>query len=111
MDLLFVYGTLRSEFDNEYARMLRANADLIEKGTIAGSIFRVGPYSAYRPVPKGAVRGELYRLHDPDQTLRLLDEYEGEDYRRIDVDGVWIYQYKDQPPESARISSGDHCNP
>ena len=36
LDLLFVYGTLRSEFDNQYARLLRSQAMLIGPRDRAG---------------------------------------------------------------------------
>ena len=114
--LLFVYGTLRSEFDNEYARRLHAEALLIGPATVTGSIFRVAHYPGYRPDPPGAVRGELYRLHDPARTLAALDDYEGEEYRRVAVkvstgESAWIYQYEPEPPPGSRIVSGDFCAP
>jgi gamma-glutamylcyclotransferase (GGCT)/AIG2-like uncharacterized protein YtfP len=92
-DALFVYGSLRSEFDNRYARYLRENADLVGKTTMPGSIFRVGKYLGYKREPVGIVHGELWRLHDPETTLAALDDYEGSDYSRIVVNGAWIYGY------------------
>jgi gamma-glutamylcyclotransferase (GGCT)/AIG2-like uncharacterized protein YtfP len=115
VDLLFVYGTLRSEFSNRYALALREGAELIGPAEISGSIFRVAHYPGYRSDPPGIVRGELYRLRDPEGTLAVLDDYEGAKFERIEasVDGAaaWIYRYRSQPPESARISSGDFCRP
>ena len=96
MDLLFVYGTLRSEFDNPYARLLRANAVLAGNATVRGSVRIVNGYLAYSRQPDGEVHGELYRLHDPETTLRALDSYEGEGYDRVVVQAgdleAWIYQ-------------------
>jgi gamma-glutamylcyclotransferase (GGCT)/AIG2-like uncharacterized protein YtfP len=113
--MLFVYGTLRSEFNNEYARLLRSQAKLVGPATVPGSIYRVGHYPAYKPEPAGEVHGELYRLTDPEITLKVLDEYEGEDFERVVVQGAqvqsWIYQYKKEPPKYCRISSGDFCAP
>jgi gamma-glutamylcyclotransferase (GGCT)/AIG2-like uncharacterized protein YtfP len=106
LDMLFVYGTLRSEFNNKYARLLRSQADLVRTASVLGSIYRVEHYPAYRPEPAGEVRGELYRLADPETTLKALDEYEGEDFERVVVEGAWIYQYRYQPPEDSRILSG-----
>ena len=80
LDLLFVYGTLRSEFDNRYARLLRKEATFLRRASIPGSIYRVEHYPAFRPHPEGAVQGELYRLHTPEVTLAVLDEYEGEEF-------------------------------
>jgi gamma-glutamylcyclotransferase (GGCT)/AIG2-like uncharacterized protein YtfP len=109
--MLFVYGTLRSEFNNKYARLLRSQAALIGPATVPGSIFRVSHYPAYKPQPAGEVHGELYRLTDPETTLKALDEYEGEDFERVVVKDAWIYQYKKEPPKYSRITSGDFCAP
>jgi len=111
LNLLFVYGTLRSEFDNQYARMLRSQAELVERATVPGSIYRVSHYPAFRPEPAGGVRGELYRLNDPETTLKTLDEYEGAEFERVMINGWWIYQFGGEPPENSRIVSGDFCAP
>lgn len=115
MDLLFVYGTLRSEFSNCYAVLLREKAELIGPAETNGSIFRIAHYPGYRPHPPGIVRGELYRLRDPDAMLAALDRYEGADFERAEVTigeaRAWIYRYHSQPPENARIASGDFCRP
>ena len=107
LNLLFVYGTLRSEFDNPYARLLRSQAEPVGPATMPGSIYRVMHYPAYRPTPAGEVHGELYRLRDPETTLKTLDEYEGLEYERVVVNGAWIYQFRAQPHEDSRIASGD----
>lgn len=92
-DVLFVYGTLRSEFDNPHARRLREQADFMGKSTMPGSVLQVGQYLGYRREPDGIVHGELWRLRDPATTLAALDDYEGSDYSRIVVNGAWIYAY------------------
>jgi gamma-glutamylcyclotransferase (GGCT)/AIG2-like uncharacterized protein YtfP len=111
VDLLFVYGTLRSPFQNDYAKLLRARAELIGPAVVSGSIFRIVNHPGYRPEPAGTVHGELYRLYDPAETLRLLDAYEGPEYERVQVENHWIYQFNTQPPAEARIASGDFCRP
>jgi gamma-glutamylcyclotransferase (GGCT)/AIG2-like uncharacterized protein YtfP len=102
IDLLFVYGSLRSSFDNEYARLLRAGADLIGEASVRGELRSIGNFPAFVPLGEGTVRGELYRLHDPATILAALDEYEGEDYERaeIQVEGktAWIYRLRRSPP-------------
>lgn len=107
LDLLFVYGTLRNGFENPYARLLHVEADLVGPATVRGSIFRVKHYPAYKSEPDGEVRGELYRLRNPEMTLRVLDEYEGEDFERVAVNGYWLYRYLREPAADARIASGD----
>jgi gamma-glutamylcyclotransferase (GGCT)/AIG2-like uncharacterized protein YtfP len=111
LKLLFVYGTLRSRFNNRHARLLRSQADLAGTATVPGSIYRVRHFPAFRPEPAGEVHGELYRLRDPETTLHALDEYEGAEFERVVVEGAWIYQYRNQPPTHSRIASGDFCEP
>lgn len=97
-DVLFVYGTLRSEFANPHARRLREQADFIGKATMPGSVFQVGKYLGYRREPEGIVHGELWRLRDPKSTLAALDGYEGVAYSRIEVSGAWIYAWNGPIP-------------
>lgn len=102
-DALFVYGSLRSEFDNLYARRLREGAEFVGQTTVPGSIFQVGRYLGYRREPAGIVHGELWRLRDPETTLAALDDYEGSDYTRIVVNGAWIYAYNGPVDPDTRI--------
>ena len=112
-DALFVYGSLRSEFENRYAAELRSAADLVGRATVTGSIFRVGAYPGYRAEPAGVVLGEVWRLRDPERTLAMLDEYEGCGYRRMltatSIPGVdaWIYAYAGEVEAAWRIEAGD----
>lgn len=111
LNLLFVYGTLRSEFDNSGARLLRSQAVLLRRTTVPGSIYRIRHYPGFRFEPQGEVHGELYQLKWPAETLTALDIYEGPDFKRVIWSGAWIYCYQHTPPESQRISSGDFCIP
>jgi gamma-glutamylcyclotransferase (GGCT)/AIG2-like uncharacterized protein YtfP len=112
MELLFVYGTLRSEFDNPYARLLRSGAELMGKATVRGSIYRVEFYPAYKEEPAGEVHGEVHRVKGA-ATLAELDDYEGEGFERVKVETslgeAWIYRYRGEPAAGARIESGDFC--
>lgn len=111
MDLLFVYGTLRSEFENPYARLLRSQAEFIGKATVSGSIYRVEFYPAYKKEPAGEVHGEVYRLKGAEAALASLDDYEGDSFERVRMETslgeAWIYRYKGEPATEARIESGD----
>ncbi len=109
LNLLFVYGTLRSEFDNSGARLLRSHAVLLRRTTVPGSIYRIRHYPGFRFEPAGEVHGELYRLLRPTATLAALDRYEGPDFERVVWSGAWIYCYRHTPPASRRIPSGDFC--
>jgi gamma-glutamylcyclotransferase (GGCT)/AIG2-like uncharacterized protein YtfP len=116
-DALFVYGTLRSEFDNPFARKLRGEADLVGRATVRGSIFRIADYPGYRREPDGVVHGELWHLRDPERTLAALDDYEGPEYSRVMIDvqplepSAWIYLYIGNVRADKRIASGDFLVP
>ena len=96
-DLMFVYGTLRSEIPSSMSKLLRRRARLIGPATTAGYLIDLGGYPALVLTPAASgerVQGEVYAVH-PDQaeeTRQLLDAYEGvtgqpsEQYRKAEVD-------------------------
>jgi gamma-glutamylcyclotransferase (GGCT)/AIG2-like uncharacterized protein YtfP len=116
-DALFVYGSLRGEFDNPLTHLLREKAESLGRATVRGSIFRIGAYPGYRREPDGIVIGELWRLHDPEPTLAELDDYEGAAYSRVIADletprgNAWIYRYDGGVQPDSRIESGDFLVP
>ena len=64
----------------------------------------------------GAVRGELYRLHDA-ELLRVLDREEGYNFERLRTgivlaDGrrsrAWVYRYRGQQQRATPIPDGDY---
>ena len=68
--------------------------------------------------PEGVVAGELYRLHDPESHARKARfAYEGEEFVRVVARAIcrgnevetWIYRFCGDPPENARIQSGNFC--
>lgn len=111
LNLLFVYGTLRSEFDNEGARTLRSQARFLRRATVPGAIYHIRDYPGFRSEPAGEVHGEIYQLPQPAATLAELDDYEGPDFERVVWSGAWIYRYRHTPSEDRRILSGDFCPP
>lgn len=115
-DFLFVYGTLRSGFDNPFAARLRAESEFIGPDRVPGAIYRLGSYPGYRPHPGAEVHGELYLLSQPAPTLAALDAYEGEEFERVEIltlsgARAWIYRWVFDPPPAARIESGDFTRP
>lgn len=116
--LLFVYGTLRSTFQNPYARLLAQSADLLGPGRVRGHLYRIKGYRGIRLEADTAewIAGEIHRLHDL-RILAALDRYEGPDYERVFVRVVrqngsglrcWIYQVKVEQvsAHSARCGTG-----
>ena len=114
--LLFVYGTLRSECKNPYARLLRAHATWLGRARVPGRLYRLWGYPAMRGSrhPEEWVAGELYLLRDPSGLFPLLDRYEGRHhYARLRVRATleggrkamaWAYQWRWNLPESRRIA-------
>lgn len=116
-DFLFVYGTLRSSFDNPHARLLREGAELLGPATVGGTIYRIAHYPAFLPGATGTVFGELYRIDDGAALFAALDEYEGPQFPRVRVTAqhhgaatnAWIYRLKGEPPPDSLIASGNFC--
>jgi gamma-glutamylcyclotransferase (GGCT)/AIG2-like uncharacterized protein YtfP len=75
---LFVYGTLMSGFSNPFAELLQQQSEWVGEGTMCGSLYRISwfPGALYQPQSADRVRGEVYRLRQPDSLLKALDEYE-----------------------------------
>jgi gamma-glutamylcyclotransferase (GGCT)/AIG2-like uncharacterized protein YtfP len=114
---LFVYGTLKSSFQNRHARRLRREASLLGRVRMPGRMYRIRWYPGMRPArsPEELVTGELYKLRQPSKTLKALDEYE-EHYRRElhtatfdtgEALQAWVYMYRRPRPEYSRVISGE----
>ena len=82
--LLFVYGTLRRDAAGRQNALL-GDARFAGEATTAGRLASIGQYLALI-VDRGGeeIAGELYELRSP--RWETLDEYEGEDYRRVVID-------------------------
>jgi gamma-glutamylcyclotransferase (GGCT)/AIG2-like uncharacterized protein YtfP len=130
LDLLFTYGTLGSEFDNEAAQTLRLESDLIGRGKWAGRLFLVMdqyPAAVETKLEHQWVYGELWRLRNPQSTLSFLDAYEAcadtdpkphEYARKISpvhtgqsVLSAWVYVYQWPVDKLAPIPSGIFFKP
>ena len=122
---LFVYGTLRAAgagspaAKGPAARRLAAEATPLGAARARGRLYHLGSYPGLVSggCQDGWVRGEVLRLHRPEQTLAWLDRYEGGEYRRSAryvwlADGrrlqCWLYRYVAAlPRRGRRIASGD----
>jgi len=77
-DLLFVYGTLRRGLPLHH-HLKRLRAQLVAVGKVQAELFDLGKFPGARKTskPGKTVRGELYRLRRPANTLKVLDQVEG----------------------------------
>jgi gamma-glutamylcyclotransferase (GGCT)/AIG2-like uncharacterized protein YtfP len=78
-DNLFVYGTLRRNAPNRYAALLARSGHLLGEGTVSGRLHRIADYSGLVLTDRSGdrIRGDVYRLDDPEAIYRELDTYEG----------------------------------
>lgn len=126
-DLLFVYGTLRHGNANAMAAYLIAHAEFVTGGWFQGQMYQISYYPGViaSDCVDDRVYGEVYRLHDAQSTLAVLDDYEEcsaqhtqpAEYQRVQtqilaVDGlaleqVWIYLYQWPLDNNRLIESGD----
>lgn len=81
-DFLFVYGTLRRDAAGRQNPLL-GDARFAGEATTIGRLVPVGPYRALIAGDE-EIAGELYEISSAQWDT--LDEYEGDDYRRIVID-------------------------
>lgn len=124
-EYLFVYGTLRR--GQPLDRYLSsAKARFVGEGRIVGRLFDLGQYPGATPDSKrfSKVKGEVFELLDPAETLAILDDIEGYDHRRPEQSlferravtarldtgkdlTVWVYFYKKPLLLATEIPDGD----
>lgn len=88
-------------------------------GTFRGRLYDLGRYPGAVASAEDSERivGEIYRLKQVAKALTLLDDYEGELFRRQQVSArldvkrkinTWIYLYQGSVDACRRIPSGDY---
>jgi gamma-glutamylcyclotransferase (GGCT)/AIG2-like uncharacterized protein YtfP len=123
---LFVYGTLRSGSESEFARRLHDSSEFVSTGRVRGCLYRIATYpgcveeecvenSDGSNDSNTWVTGEIWRPRENRTLLETLDRYEGPEYRRVvrtvetpeaPVD-CWVYLYIASIDGKQRIISGD----
>ncbi len=117
MPHLFVYGTLRRGFENEFAQLLAEQGRCIGEARVPGRLYDFGRYpGAVRSDQPGEwIFGEIFYVGEPGAVLAVLDRYEGPEFERALVSAThhqghsmncWIYWYTG-PAEALLIASGD----
>jgi gamma-glutamylcyclotransferase (GGCT)/AIG2-like uncharacterized protein YtfP len=114
---LFVYGTLKTSFDNPWAKTLRQSATLLGPARVRGRLYRIAHYPGLKRFAHSNswVLGELFWLHNPQKILQTLDHYEGERFARVQtmayVEGAgvrvcWTYEYLPEVSSTRLIPEG-----
>ena len=126
--LLFVYGTLRTEFSgNSYQHFLNMHAQILGRGFLCGKLYDLGNYPAAIAAtdPENRIVGEIYALNPAThlELLRILDEYEScngpaPEYVRRQctvklgnyIVRAWVYLYHREIENMIPIPDGDYVN-
>lgn len=123
---LFVYGTLRHGFSNDYARLLHRQSRYVGEGTMPGLLFNLGYYpgATYTPDSQSLVHGSVFDVGKSTAIFLRLDDYEGisqppaatDEYVRaivpIRINGetlrCWAYLYQQATDGKNCIVSGQY---
>ena len=124
---IFVYGSLRSGFQNPAYAYISKHFTLVSKAKVKGRLYDMGSFPVAVPADDETyIVGELYQHNNPSEfgwAIGQLDDYEGlnpdEDevqfYKREKVEvyygdvatSAWIYWYTGQIEGQPVIPSGD----
>ncbi len=109
--MLFIYGTLLSGARNRH--IIEPLIEWWEPATARGTLHLHGKYPLFFP-GEGEVVGELVLLENEPRALAHLDEFEGPEYRRVEIDvtiesgagKAWTYIYHDDSPPAGALPIG-----
>ena len=124
---LFVYGTLRKDYDLKLKDRVSADLQYVGQGKVGASMYDIGRYpGAVRSSAGDEVIGDVFLVTAPERVLGILDKYEG-----IHPDGrpsefvrkrnrvrlrsgklvtAWVYWYNFDPSKKVRIKQKDYLN-
>lgn len=77
---IFVYGLLKSKYENEAAQTVRKNCTLIGEGRMPGRLYNIGTYpgAVYIEDATTFVYGEIFEIQQNEENLiHYLDRFEG----------------------------------
>ena len=126
-EYLFVYGTLRKDYDLKLKDKVREDLQYVGQGKIGATLYDIGRYpGAVRSSGGEEVIGDVFFIADPERVLKLFDKYEG-----IHADGrpsefvrkrnkvrmrsgkavtAWVYWYNFDPSKKVRIKQKNYLN-
>ncbi|MBS1602613.1 MAG: gamma-glutamylcyclotransferase [Bacteroidetes bacterium] len=127
-DYLFVYGTLRRDYDLKLKNKVSANLQYIGQAKVGAALYDLGRYPGAVKSRKGEeVIGDVFLVSEADKVLKVLDRYEGipegrpgqgEFIRKrgrvklrsgAEVN-AWIYWYNLDPKEKKPIKYKNYLN-
>jgi gamma-glutamylcyclotransferase (GGCT)/AIG2-like uncharacterized protein YtfP len=119
-DFLFVYGTLRKELCHKVVKLPENDFVYVGEGQVSALLYDLGDYpAAMRTDGASHVSGDVFEIKNAAGLFRILDEYEGQEYRREKtmvtlssghMAEAWIYWYNGRVDEAAQIAGGDYLS-
>jgi gamma-glutamylcyclotransferase (GGCT)/AIG2-like uncharacterized protein YtfP len=127
-EYLFVYGTLRKNYDLKLKDRVRHQLQYVGQAKVGAVLYDLGRYpGAIKSNGGQEVIGDVFLLTDPDKVLRILDKYEGipegggKDTEFVRKKGrvqlrsgqplnAWIYWYNAEPKDKIKIRYKNYLN-
>ena len=112
-ELIFVYGTLMKGY--ALHPVLARAARFVEQGKVRGRLVDLGRYPGL-VTGVGQVKGEVYRIEEP-ELLPVLDREEGYNFQRRRAivtlasgrrTRAWLYRYRGPQNRAVPIPDGDY---
>jgi len=127
-DYLFVYGTLRKDYNLKLKNRVKEDLQYVGKAKVGASLYDLGRYPGAVKSNKGnEIIGDVFLLSDPDKVFKILDGYEG--YQEDETEdsefvrkrnrvrlnsgkniNAWIYWYNFDPQNKVPIRQKDYLN-
>lgn len=126
-DYLFVYGTLRKDYDLKLKNKVSDDLHYVGQGKVGASMYDIGRYpGAVRSSAGDEVIGDVFLITDVERVLKVLDKYEG-----INTDGrpsefvrkrskirlrngkevmAWVYWYEFDHSKKVKIKQKNYLN-
>ncbi len=127
-EYLFVYGTLRKNYDLKLKDRVRHHLQYVGQAKVGAALYDLGRYpGAIKSSGGEEVIGDVFLLTDPDRVLRVLDKYEGipegggKDTEFVRKKGrvqlrsgqsvnAWVYWYNAKPKDKIKIRYKNYLN-
>lgn len=119
-DYLFVYGTLRKNYNLKLKEKVASSIKYAGQGKVAATLYEIGKYPGARKENQDdEVVGDVFAVKDPETVFNVLDKYEGDEFVRQKTRvklrsgkslNAWIYWYDQKPVGKKRIPYKDYLN-
>lgn len=119
-DYLFVYGTLRNDYNLKLKNQVAGDLEYVGRAKIEASLYDLGRYpGAIKEKNRNEVVGDVFLIENPGRTFKILDKYEGDKFTRNKSQillrsgksiKAWVYWYNQKPSEKQKINYKDYLN-